>query len=199
MKKQYIFQGTTYDKIPDPLPIEGGLSPVTEETFRFYGGQIVETIDPKEVEFEEACRGFRYTCYQVRVLVNDPSFKGGIDEMRDLLKTGVATKYPKEFPQLSTMFQWYDKECTYLGGKLNLGQPAWWYRCWELAPEGEWEQFLAQLMNQQDESTTDPYEEAIESNISEEVVQSQTSYEEEEQQPIESATLNEVQIDPYDE
>lgn len=133
--KQFWYQNKTYDKIPDPLPIPGGqISPVREADFIRYGGEIIVVITPLELEFLEACKGFRAICYRVRPIVGDPNWKGGIEEIRETLKDPRVVSHP-DFQFISTMLTWYDKECTYLGGKIGLGQPAWFHECWKHADE----------------------------------------------------------------
>ncbi len=45
--KQYVFEGKTFDRLPDPF---GGISPMTEERFVELGGTITDDgmVSPKE-------------------------------------------------------------------------------------------------------------------------------------------------------
>ena len=185
--KQYVYKGKTYDNIPDPLEIgTGTISPVTEETFIRYGGKIVTVVTAQEQEFYNACQGFRYLCYQVRILSGDHSFTGGIDEMRDLLKTDIATRYPTEFQRLSTLFTWYDKECTYIGGRLGYNQPGWWYKCWEIAPKYEYQMFLDPTFVPPIEEQTNPYDGV---NEPEAIIYDSD---------LEDTSSDEIELNPYD-
>lgn len=141
--KQFSYNGVIYNEIPDPLVLSDGsmISPVSENTFIQYGGDVILTETAQEREFREACRGFRELCYRVRPIVGDDNWRGSIDEIRDALTDPKVISHP-DFQFLSTMLTWYDKECTYLGGKIGLGQPAWWFKCWEY----EQEEAISQLI-----------------------------------------------------
>lgn len=176
--KQYVYKGATYKTLPDPLE---NTSPISEETFIQMGGTIITIETPEEREFKEACRGFRELCYLVRPIVGDPNWRGAIEEIRDALKDPRVVRHP-DFQYLSTMLTWYDKECTYLGSKIGLGQPGWWYRCWEY----EQEEILAQMVYNSytgEMEEINPYNEFIELN----------PYEEE------LNPYDESEINPYDE
>ena len=73
--KTYIFNGKTYDKLPDPF---NGCSPMTDERFTLLGGTI--TDDGKPSPFESACAQFRLLCAAIGEFIGDPVFKGGFDE-----------------------------------------------------------------------------------------------------------------------
>jgi hypothetical protein len=90
---------------------------------------VIEPVVPDTSEFDAACVKFREVCGAIGELIGNPNFRGGFDEMAEfetseaaMSETGVA---------LSIKWMAADKLCTYLAGKLGIGQPEWWYKCWE--------------------------------------------------------------------
>ena len=96
-----------------------------------------DLVDPARVHkrdtaaFEMACVKFREVVYGIRQLMGNPNFKGGFDEMGAFSMSPEAQTPTGMF--LATSWMAADKLCTYEAAKLGLGQPAWWYKCWELA------------------------------------------------------------------
>jgi hypothetical protein len=83
-----------------------------------------------QAEFDAACFKFREICREIGALIGNADFKGGFDEMAEFetsdaaaTETGVA---------LSIKWIAADKLCTYLASKLGIGQPDWWYMCWNI-------------------------------------------------------------------
>ena len=114
-----------------------------EEAGYVWEEPVIHTpITPDTTEFDAACVSFRAVCAEIGNLIGNPDFKGGFDEMAEfetseaaLTAAGIA---------LAVKWMAADKLCTYLASKLGIGQPEWWYRCWELAePQGE--ETLAEL------------------------------------------------------
>lgn len=79
--------------------------------------------------FDNACEQFRELCGIIGNLIDDPDFKGGFDEIAIFEQSEAAQSI--EGIQLSLKWMALDKLCTYEGSKIGLGQPDWWYRCWE--------------------------------------------------------------------
>ena len=101
---------------------------VWEEPASFEPVEVPELV-AIEAEFEDACIKFKSICADIGVLIDDPDFKGGFDEMADFENNPAAAT--SEGLALSVKWIAADKLCTYLASKLGIGQPAWWYRCWE--------------------------------------------------------------------
>lgn len=80
-------------------------------------------------EYKEACKRFREVCFAIGKLTGNPNFRGGFDE------TSVFQNSPEaaSVEGISLALRWMAENecCTYLASKIGLGQPAWWYDCWE--------------------------------------------------------------------
>ena len=83
-------------------------------------------------EFRNACVQFRFVCNKIGAAINKPNFRGGFDEMLAFQQAEVYGTVAG----LCLAMEWdgADKLCTYLGSKIGLGQPQWWYACWEDVP-----------------------------------------------------------------
>ncbi len=135
--KLYIFRGETYDRIPDPLRTpEGSISPVSEATFLANGGTIENNEAPSpEEEFAAAASEFRMLCDEIGQFIGDPSFTGGFEEMAVFHGASSAQDNPMTAYAFALRWMELNELCKYKGSKIGLGQPAWFYRCWELAEE----------------------------------------------------------------
>ena len=100
-------------------------------------GRLVYTADHEEPtedlliyeDFNAACANFRQVCAEIGTLIGDSNFKGGFDEMAGF----QASEAAHSEAGIALAIRWIaaDKLCTYEGGKVGLGQPEWWYKCWE--------------------------------------------------------------------
>lgn len=135
--KQYIFRGETYAGIPDPLHTpEGSISPVSEATFLANGGLIEDNGAPTpEEEFAAAAAKFRALCDEIGEFIGEPSFTGGFEEVVSFNNSRAAQNAPMTAYALALRWMELNELCKYKGSKIGLGQPAWFYRCWELAAE----------------------------------------------------------------
>jgi len=110
------------------IPYDGTES---EDRIKIVDGQI--TILPMQVPdttaFDEACASFRAICKEIGELISEPDFKGGFDEIAKYQASEQATT--TEGIILGLKWNTADKLCTYEASKLGIGQPDWWYRCWE--------------------------------------------------------------------
>lgn len=89
-------------------------------------------IDPDKDVVEElntAYADFRSICADIGRLIGNPDFTGGFDEMKSFSESPASQT--AEGIALSIKWIAADKLCTYLAGKLGIGQPDWWYQCWE--------------------------------------------------------------------
>ncbi|MBN2643278.1 MAG: hypothetical protein JXR78_16625 [Victivallales bacterium] len=84
-----------------------------------------------EAPFVVACEQFRNVCGQIATAMNVAKFKGGFDEMIEFQSSQVSAT--ADGMRLALAWSAANELCKYEGGKIGLGQPAWWYRCWELA------------------------------------------------------------------
>lgn len=131
------------DKIfVNPLRFDGKMifNP-TDEMLKKAGYTWEEPVTPempdisaKQAEFETACEKFRAICGEIGVLIGNPDFKGGFDEMAEFETSEVAAT--ETGVALSIKWMAADKLCTYLASKLGIGQPEWWYRCWRKEDDG---------------------------------------------------------------
>lgn len=83
-----------------------------------------------EAPFVAACGQFKGVCGQIATAMNVPEFKGGFDEMLEFQASPVSAT--SGGMRLALAWSAANELCKYEGGKIGLGQPAWWYRCWEL-------------------------------------------------------------------
>ena len=140
--KKYILGGKTYDKLPNPLRTADGtmVSPVSEGLFLSLGGSIFDDGEPTpEEEFAEAAAKFRALCDEIGQFIGDPSFMGGFEEVVTFNNSRAAHDDPMAAYALALRWMELNEECKYKGTKTGLGQPEWFYRCWELAAEGQTE------------------------------------------------------------
>ncbi|MBQ7732218.1 MAG: hypothetical protein IJT68_10315 [Lentisphaeria bacterium] len=139
--KQYVFEEKSYDKLPDPLKTsEGAISPMTEQRFMDLGGLVVNDDQPTpEEEFAASAAKFRTLCDDIGQFIGDPSFTGGFDEVVTFNNSHAAQADPMTAYALALRWMELNEECKYKGAKIGLGQPEWFYRCWELAAEEQTE------------------------------------------------------------
>ena len=129
--KHFIFDGKTYDKLPDPLKTAGGeISPMTEARFVALGGTI--TDDGLPSPFEAACAQFRTLCAAIGEFIGDAEFKGGFDEYTEFATSEAYAQNPVQGNALAIQWSALNELCKYEGAKICLGQPDWWYKCWEM-------------------------------------------------------------------
>jgi hypothetical protein len=128
--KHYIFNGKTYDTLPDPLHTEAGeVSPMTDERFVALGGTIED--DGQPTPFEAACAQFRAVCSDIGTFIGDLGFRGGFDEYSVFATSEAYQQNPVQGNALAIKWSAFNELCKYEGAKIGLGQPDWWYLCWE--------------------------------------------------------------------
>ena len=148
--KHYIYNGVTYDKLPDPLNTENGqISPMSEAKFVEFGGVITE--DGKLSNFEICCEKFMQAVLAIQAFIHDPDFWGGFDEMHKLEESPYALADPVTANTLANKWNGANLAATYEGKKIGLGQPAWYVKCIE-----EWKK--KHLTTQVEEQEKNPYE-----------------------------------------
>ncbi len=135
--KQYEFEGKTYDRLPDPLKTGAGMvSPMTEQRFLALGGTINDDGSPTpEEDFAGAAAKFRALCDEIGRFIGDSSFTGGFEAVVTFNNSRAAHDDPMTAYALALRWMEMNEECKYKGAKIGLGQPAWFYRAWELAAE----------------------------------------------------------------
>ena len=87
--KHYIFEGKTYEKLPDPFR---GCSPMTEAHFITLGGTIEDDGEPSQ--FEVACAQFRELCAAIGTFIGDAEFRGGFEEYTVFAASGAYQADP---------------------------------------------------------------------------------------------------------
>ena len=123
-------QGNQYKKLPDPWR---GSSPMTDERWIQLGGRIEENEDPTpEEEFETAAAQFRAVCAAIGQFIGNPNFHGGFGEYVAFVQSEAYQANPVMGNALAIQWSGTNEAGKYFGAKIGLGQPAWWYRAWEL-------------------------------------------------------------------
>ena len=87
-------------------------------------------VEVDRTAFDAACAQFRAVCKRIRKLAGLPNFKGGFDEMADF----QSSELYMTLSGLRMAIAWSaaNELCIYEGAKIDLGQPEWWYQCWEM-------------------------------------------------------------------
>ena len=119
---------TEWTALPDPFK---NTTPMTDELFVQLGG-IIEENSRYDEEFEEACVMFRALCAQIGQFIGNPDFHGGFGEMASFAQSEAYQQNPVMGNTLAIQWAALNEECKYFGSRIGLGQPQWYYRCWEL-------------------------------------------------------------------
>ena len=131
------------EKAPNVVQIEKDgrkrwkFNPAEDEAWRTANGYTfdhnpVPPPQPEPVdrtEFDAACVQFRSVCAQIGQAIGDEDFRGGFDEMAEFQRSAAFNSL--EGLQLAVAWSAANELCKYLGGKIGLGQPDWWYECWK--------------------------------------------------------------------
>ena len=130
MKHYFDENGIELPGLPDPWK---KVSPMTEARFIELGGTITDDGEPSS--FEEACTQFRTLCAEIGGFIGDAEFKGGFDEYAVFAMSEAYAQSPVQGNALAIRWSALNELCKYEGAKIGLGQPDWWYQCWNLAEE----------------------------------------------------------------
>lgn len=136
MAKVYIWNGETYNKIPNPLKLEDGtsFSPVSEAAFIANGGLVEEDGEPTHwEELDAACDVFIAVVLEIAETIGDPTFMGGINEQEKLLNSDYAKEHTTEALVLSERWNGANLACNHFANKpdVNMQSPAWYYYAWQ--------------------------------------------------------------------
>ena len=127
----YEYEGKTFKTLPDPFL---NMSPMTDELFIELGGTITDDGNPSpEQEFEAACAQFRTICAAIGQFIGAENFHGGFGEMASFASSEAYQENPVMGNSLAIQWSAANEQGKYFGSKIGLGQPQWWYRCWQLA------------------------------------------------------------------
>ena len=127
----YEYEGETFKTLPDPFL---NMSPMTDELFIELGGTITDDGNPSpEQEFEAACALFRTICAAIGQFIGADNFHGGFGEMASFASSEAYQANPVMGNGLAIQWSAANEQGKYFGSKIGLGQPQWWYRCWQLA------------------------------------------------------------------
>ena len=127
----YEYEGETFKTLPDPFL---NMSPMTDELFIELGGTITDDGKPSpEQEFEESCAQFRTICAAIGQFIGAENFHGGFGEMASFASSEAYQANPVMGNSLAIQWSAANEQGKYFGSKIGLGQPQWWYRCWQLA------------------------------------------------------------------
>lgn len=140
MKHYYDTNGNEFPAPPDPFrgrsPMRKPDGSYDDEAFVQMGGAITEDGEPSpEEEFAASAAKFRALCDEIGAFIGDPSFTGGFEEVAAFQNSRAAQNDPITAHALALRWAELNEECKYKGSKSGLGQPEWFYRCWELAAE----------------------------------------------------------------
>lgn len=131
---KYIFNGIEYTELPNPLKLADGstLSPMNATLFEQLGGEIVDDgVPTREQEFQSACADFRTVCGAIGQFLGIDNFHGGFGEMASFASSDAYQANPVLGNTLAIQWSAMNESCKYFGSKIGLGQPDWWYKCWE--------------------------------------------------------------------
>lgn len=138
--KHYFYNGIDITPPPDPFlgrsPMHKPDGSYNDDAFREMGGTITDDGEPTpEEEFAVVAGKFRALCDEIGAFIGDPSFTGGFEEVAVFHNSPAAQNDPITAHKLALQWMELNEECKYKGSKTGLGQPEWFYRCWELAAE----------------------------------------------------------------
>ena len=88
-------------------------------------------VETDYTAFNAACDQFRLVCTQIRQFTGIDDFRGGFNEFASLLNSAAFQANPVQGNTLALLWSGANEYCIYEGGKVGLGQPQWWYKCWE--------------------------------------------------------------------
>ena len=109
-----------------------GYEQKTQEEIDAY---IADFEAARTAAFRSACEKFREICAQIQAYFELEAFTGGFDEM-PLIQT--SDKFLTIQGQvLAQSWSAANLLCTYEAAKIGLGQPDWWYQCWQAASDAE--------------------------------------------------------------
>jgi len=125
----------------DVLPSSyNGTSPLCEANCERFGWQImteqsIDPLPPDDTEFKKACKMFRDICEEIQEFIGDDTFKGGFEDFEKFINSSAANKSRATASLLASRWDGANEYCKYEGSKIGLGQPAWWYKCFEYTDE----------------------------------------------------------------
>lgn len=138
--KYYTYNGVTTTELPKMLRTPNGtISPVSEEEFVKQGGVITEDeeiLTPEQIEFRDSdcCVQFRALVAEVQEKTGVDDFYGAYEDIPRLRQTEYAQQHPDEMSYYTSLFAALDGWCNKDAKKYGLGQPAWFYVCWNRQP-----------------------------------------------------------------
>ena len=86
-------------------------------------------------DFEAAMKQFRDVCKMIEDFSGIADFHGGFDEAMQFLASAAFAADKTQGTYLFSLWQGADKAATYEAAKCGVGQPEWWYQCWQEAAE----------------------------------------------------------------
>ena len=141
VKKYYDPDGNVHGVLPGTW---NNISPFTEAVAIENGWDVevhyVEDIEQPvqdDSKFRLVCEQFRGLCAQIGRFIGIEDFRGGFDEYATFINSPAAQQNMEVALMYAVQWSAMNELCKYEGMKNGLGQPDWWYRCWELANEGQ--------------------------------------------------------------
>lgn len=138
--KYYTYNGVTTTELPKILKTAtASISPVSEEEFVKQGGVITEDeeiLTPEQKAFRDSdcCVQFRALVAEVQGKTGIDDFYGAYEDIPRLRQTEYAQQHPDEMSYYTSLFAALDGWCNKDAKKYGLGQPAWFYVCWNRQP-----------------------------------------------------------------
>ena len=143
MKHYFDKNGNELMTPPDPFegrsPMHNPDGSYNDDAFREMGGTIEddgEILTPIQKQFRdsECCIQFRALVVEVREKTAIEDFYGAYEDIPRLRQTEYAQQHPEEMSYYTSLFAALDGWCNKDAKKLGIGQPAWFYICWNQAP-----------------------------------------------------------------
>ena len=106
---------------------ENGYTDMSAEEIAEYG----QSLERDLTNFNNVCQIFKSVCHQIGTFIGNPDFKGGFDEYTEFITAEATQENPAQASLLASMWSGANEYAKYEGEKIGLGQPDWWYKCWE--------------------------------------------------------------------
>lgn len=101
----------------------------SKEQFDKIYNEKLQKLSKQHENFRNACKQFQDVCKQIKTALNLQEFKGGFDEM--IVFQNSEFSKTVEGLQLAIKWSAVNELCLYEAKKIGIGQPDWWYRCWQ--------------------------------------------------------------------
>jgi hypothetical protein len=139
IKNYYDPDGNRHDSLPGTW---NNISPFTERVAIAHGWSVEtyqfdddEPVEKDDTDFRSACAAFRAVCAEIGEFIGVEDFKGGFDDYPTFINSVAAERSKATASLLAAKWNGLNELCRYEAGKLGLGTPEWWYKCWQMVEE----------------------------------------------------------------